>query len=248
MKLSELHRLKAYSELGITEEAVASGIQITPQLKAIAAVIRRAGQPKVQKTEHTPPYGPGSDVAKSWPWYLATSDSPDSKKVLDIYYAHLKVHRRLLPVEAFCLAANVSPLRVLELITGCCVRLGAQASTIIAAVNHPRIVEKAVEMALTDAGHDDRKDLHQAVGFLPTAKGTNIHISQIANAQSSSASTPAPPPEQTIRRMVIRFNDAKQLPADTGNVRMPEVMSHSEAELVEVESEAEEEEEAELTP
>lgn len=267
MTRAEENRLRAYAQLGVTQDAVAREVQITPHLNAIAAVIRRAGQPKVttrvvlpadgdvgitEKTEHVPPYGPGSDVARSWPWYLETSDHPDAKKLLSVYFSTFKIHRRVLPVEAFCVAANVSPLRILEIITATCVRLGAQASNIVAAVNHPRVVQKTVEMALTDEGVEDRAMLHKAAGFLPQPKGSQTNITIAANAQSNSAAqaaaVPAPPPEQTIRRMVNRFNEAKQLPQESGSVvRIPEVMPHEEveeAELVDaINGEIEEEEE-----
>jgi hypothetical protein len=223
----ELHA-RAYEALGVSQDDVSRSIQITPQLKAVASVIRRAGLSK---------------AARSWPWYLETSDHADARKLLDIYYSTLKSHRRFLPIEAFCVAAGVSPLRILELITATCVRLGAQAATIIAAVNHPRVVEKTVEMALTDDGHLDRSDLHKAVGFLPTAKGSHtiVNVQQVATA-TAQAAVAAPPPENTIRRMVNRFNDSRApaLPADTGSIPVPEVMPHEELEPVAAEGEEEE--------
>jgi len=93
-------------------------------------------------------------------------------------------------------------------------------------------------MALTDEGHEDRATLHKATGFLPSPKGaqTNIqvvqHASATANAQAASVA--APPPEQTIRRLVDRFNDARQiqsverpsLPEDVGHATLPAAMPH----------------------
>lgn len=231
-----IRREEAYRQLGVRPEDATQGIQISPQLRAIAKTIRRAGQPRVttrilgggrddvpteERTEHASPYGPGSDIYTSWPWYLSTSEDPAARKVLEAYYSIPQIHRTLLPVEAFCIAASISPMRVLELITAACVRIGAQASTIIAAVNHPRVVEKAVEMALTDEGHADRTDLHKAVGFLPTAKGsqTTIQVVQTATASAQQASVvAAPAPEQSIRRLVNRFNESKQLPASAQTV------------------------------
>jgi hypothetical protein len=265
MKHEEILQL-AYERLGVSQSDVQRGIQITPQLKAIAAVIRRAGQPKItrqivgttitgheveEKTEHQPPYGPGSDIAKSWPWYLEASDHPDARKVLNVFYSCFKIHRRVLPIEAFCVAASVSPLRILEILTATCVRLGAQASTLVAAVNHPRVVEKTVEMALTDGGHDDRADLHKAVGFLPTAKGSQTTIQVVQNASAAAnaqAASAAPPAEQTIRRLVNRFNERPALTADTGSVRIPDVMPHEDLVEAKIVNEEDEEEEAQMSP
>lgn len=228
-------RQDAYSKLGVSERDVVSGPQITPQLKIIAKTIQRAGQPHVTRrvsqvgghghatvevaedTHHAAPYSPGADLLTSWPTYLHATDDADARKVLLAYYDLPKYARDTLPIEAFCCAATVSPLRILELITGACVRMGAQASTIIAAVNHPRIVEKTVEMALTDEGTEDRATLHKHAGFIPVGGGakTQINIQQNANSSASaqSVAVPPPPPEQTVRRLVERFHEARGLPA-----------------------------------
>lgn len=267
----ERNRMIAYARLGVTELQVIKSMQITPQLRMIEQTIRRAGQPKVTRriiddnnnikgtlvedTAHRAPYGPGADILRAWPLYLQSSDSPEAFAVLECYHSLPKVFRQTLPIEAFCIAANISPMRILEAITAACVRLGAQASTLIAAVNHPRVVEKTVEMALTDDGIEDRATLHKATGFLPTPKGSHTNITIAANAQANStaqaASVPAPPPEATIRRMVNRFNDARSqpaLPEDTGQRRVPDAIVLEEGELVELESPEEDEEEEAQAP
>lgn len=239
-------RLSAYRLLGIDERSLVTLPQITPQLKQIAAVLKGAGQPRVVKrienvlieteTTRIPPYGPGTDLTRSWPWYLQSSDATDATKILVCYLSLPKTLRRACPIEAFCLAAGVAPIRALELITGAIVRLGSNASAIIAAVNHPRVVEKTVEMALTDGGIEDRNALHKAVGFLPTPKGssTTIQVTQNAQTSANAASVAAPPPEATIRRIANRFNEARALPADTGSVRIPDVMPHEDVEEAEL--------------
>lgn len=247
--------------LGITEEQIASAPKITTQLKMIASVIRRAGQPRVTRkiidsngvaikisptggispttvvddTRYLPPYGPGSDVERSWPWYLETSAEPDARAILEKYYSiEARAHRRSVPIEGYCLAAGVSPIRALEIITATCVRLGAQASTIIAAVNHPRVVQKTVEMALTDEGTEDRATLHKATGFLPSPKGAQTSIQIVQNAQHQSNVSQeiraAPPPEQTIRTLVNRFNEAKTLPASVQHSVIPDILPSSDGE------------------
>lgn len=226
--------LEAYRRLGVDASAVARAPQITPQLHAIQATVRRAGQPRIttnvrelndgatmtEQIHHAAPYGPGADILTSWPQYLHASDSADSGLVLNAYYTLPKTLSRLLPVEAFCVAANVSPLRLLEIITATIVRQGAQASAIIASVNHPRVVEKTVEMALTDGGESDRRALDRATGFLPTAKGPSVVVnaSASANASAQAASVTAPPPEQTIRRLSDRLNAARGLPTSDQQV------------------------------
>jgi hypothetical protein len=103
--------------------------------------------------------------------YLLSSEDPEARKVASVYLSVPESYRRLLPAEAYCHAAGVSPYRVLELIVGTAVRLGALASTILAAVMRPRVVEKIIERALQDGGTRERMMLHRAAGFIPHCGG-----------------------------------------------------------------------------
>lgn len=262
--LAELSPLdRALLQLHITRDEISAAPQITPQLRAISRTLKRAGQPKITtrtigdvevRTHHRAPYAPGTNLETAWPHYLASSDHPDAKKVLLIFNglsAHLRyndplhVRGRLvktlrLPIEAFCVAAGVSPLSILGVLTGEIVRMGAQASSVIAAINHPRVVQKSVEMALTDGGVADRMVLHRATGFLPSPKGAQTNISVQTTASAAATAEPqiavvAPPPEQTIRRLVDRFNEARGLPpATTEPLRIapappPEAITYAQA-------------------
>jgi len=249
----------AYEYLGVTPAAVSLAPQITPQLRMIARTIRRDGQPKrtrklvdmdthrriatIDETEHAVPYGPGHDLPNSWPHYLASSDHPDAKRVLLVFYSVPASHRRALPVEAYCVAANVSPASILGIITSEIVRLGVQASTIIAAVNHPRVVQKSVEMALTDDGILDRNLLAKATGFLPAPKGSHTSISVQTTANASAAAPVAvlaPAPEQTTRTLANKLNELRGLPP-VRTLDIPAAMPSKEAVAIEVESDEDEE-------
>jgi hypothetical protein len=244
------YREHAYRMLAVTPQEVAAAPQITPHLHAIARTLRRAGQPVVTRrivspsnpqgvtvvedTRHRGSYGPGTDLATSWPLYLEMSDHADARKVLFAYQMLPKMVSRSLPIEAYCVKADVSPIRILEILTGMCVRMGAQASTIILAVNHPRVVQKTVDMALTDEGVEDRAMLHKASGFLPTPKGaqTTIQVTQAnqTTATAQAAALPAPSPERTIRALTNRFNDQPALPAPVA----PEPTTITDAEVEDV--------------
>jgi len=209
VKAISKNRSGALTRLGVIWRDVERQPLISPLLRQIWRQLDQASKASGQPigTLPTNPY-----------YYLHASDSPEARKVLDSYYSISKSDRKFLPIEAFCLAAQVSPLRVLEVIVATCIRVGATSSSVIAAVAHPRVVEKTVEVALTDYGHADRETLHKATGFLPAPKGahTSIQIVQ-QNAQTQSqvaATVAAPPPEQTVRRLADRFNDARpMLPA-----------------------------------
>jgi len=217
-------RADALLRLGITDEQLAHAPQVSPDLRMIAKTIQG----------RTPgPYGPGSDIYHAWPAYLAASDDPEAVRVRNVYHAIPNYLRRALPVEAYCLAAGVAPHRILEILTACVLRLGAQASSIIAAVNHPRVVAKTIDVALTDDGVKDREMLHKHANFLPTPAGakTSIVVTQNATANAQAAAV-APPPEQTIRRLADRFNLARTLPE---RVTEPvPILPVADAELVEL--------------
>jgi hypothetical protein len=146
-------RQLAYARLGIDPTDVQCIPFLRTELRRIARLIRGAAG-------DSPPASPLD--------CLQSTDDPEARKVLA---AHLSVpasYRKLLPVEAFCRAAGVSPSRILEAITVVAVRQGATASAIIAAIALPRVVQKTVERALQDEGTKDRIMLLRAVGFLPT--------------------------------------------------------------------------------
>lgn len=220
-------RQSAFILLGITEEMLLVAPRITVQMRSIARTI---------KGKRNAPYGPGADLPTSWPNYLDISEDPQAAKVRFAYYGIPKYLRRHLPIEAYCVAVGVSPLRILEILVSTIVRMSAQSSAVIAAVNHPRVAAKTVEMALTDDGIEDRKVLHTHTGFLPQRAGarTSIVVQQNATATAQAASVAAPPPEQTIRRLADRFNLARTLPEQV-TTPMPE--RPVEAEVVEVEAE-----------
>lgn len=88
--------------------------------------------------------------------YVCLSEDPDARKVANLYLAVPTSYRKLLPPEAYCQAAGVSPYRVLEIITGIAVRFGAQASAILTGVMLPHVVQKTINKALKDDGFEER--------------------------------------------------------------------------------------------
>src|SRR5215475_5061498 len=126
----------AYQHLGINPQDVERVPFLWPNLRGIARRLNR------DRAEDAPVVCP-LDL-------LQWSEDPVARKVLQKYLSVPASYRKLLPAEAYCCAAGVSPWRILEVFAGVAVRLGAHASSILAAVWHPRVVEKTIEMALTD--------------------------------------------------------------------------------------------------
>jgi hypothetical protein len=147
-------RQLAYEHLGISP----GDVQIVPffvdQLKRIARRIKWGA-------------GNASSPSAAQPLeFLRWSEDPEAREVLAVYLSVPKSYRRLLPPEAFCRAAKVSPERVLDCITAAATQLGVRGSSIVAAILQPRVVEKLGERALTD--NAAATILLSATGFLPS--------------------------------------------------------------------------------
>jgi len=152
---TDYKRELAYARLGINRKDVRCIPFLAAEFRRIARSVRGAD------------FGNQPDVPVRPLDYLQFSEDPQARKVLNLYLSVPRSYRRLLPAEAFCHAAGVSPFAVLEAITVVAMRHGAIASAFVAAVNHPRVVAKTVEMALQDDGVRERMILHKALGFLP---------------------------------------------------------------------------------
>lgn len=224
--------------LNVTLDAYLAVPKITPQLRSMTRALRGADirRRKAQgivldedgrilpavEAEQPPLRIPGADIVRSWPSYLESSDDASCRAVLLAYHTCAYAHRRSLPIEAFCCAANVTTQHVLEQLVLLAVRQGAQAATMLTGLNQPRVVQKTIEMALRDEGVSDRALFHRASGWTPTPKSaqTNITVTQSAQvaATAQAVAVPAPPPESTIRRLSDRFNEAPRLVAPAPNV------------------------------
>lgn len=152
---TDYKRELAYQRLGINPKDVQCIPFFEADLRRIARAVRGADK-------HGPPAEPVRALD-----FLQGSEDPEARRVADVYRSVPKSYRRLLPPEAFCHAAGVSPWRVLEIITVVAVREAGQASAIVASLLHPRVVAKTVGRALQDDGTMERMMLHNAVGFLP---------------------------------------------------------------------------------
>jgi hypothetical protein len=145
-------RKLAFERLGIDPKDVECVPFFRADLRRIARHVNR-GRPK-------------NDADRPFD-YLGLSEDPDARTVMNVYLLVPESYRKLLPAEAFCHAAGVPPERVLELIAGVAVRLGALGSSVIAAAMHPQVVRKTIERALHDNGTKERMMLLRAAGFLP---------------------------------------------------------------------------------
>lgn len=150
----------------------------------------------------------------------AKESDPRIRELLDAWDAlDPSEHQSSLTVDAVRLQLGLAPVELLRIVADVACRIAMYQAQIIAALSHPQVVEKTVELAL-NAEDDSNKltaqtILHKATGFLPIPKGshTNIAITQNAQANATARSiVAAPSPEHTIRRLTDRFNAVRGFP------------------------------------
>jgi hypothetical protein len=224
-------RRRAYELLGVAPNSVADA----PKIGHLIAKLRDGKQTALEA--------------------LRASDLPEARKFISKYDNVLlpAFVRRTLPIEAFSIAAGISPTRLFGVIAEVIRLQKSQLGVIKAAERHEAIVEKSSDMALVDEGIEDRMAHLKHMGFTPSPRGStiNIGVSATATAQAASRADAAvlPAPEDTIRRMVeARQRQAalaggqRELPAATATTEVPAFMPRArEPQTVEAEYEEAEE-------
>ena len=154
---TDYKRRLAYKCLGIRPQDVAPAPFFAINLKRIARCINRGARKDDPVSSRMHPLD-----------YLGFSEDPEARKVFDAYRSVPASYRRLLPPEAFCHAAGIAPSHILEVVTIVAIRLGAIASSILAASMSPSVVGKTIAQALQPDGYKERLLLCKASGFVPT--------------------------------------------------------------------------------
>lgn len=187
---------EAYERLGVTQLDVDGLPQITPILNRL------------------PGKGKSKGVNKAIE-FLRGSAEPHARKWLAVYDSLPPSVSNLLPFEAFCLAADLAPKRVLEVITGACFEQSSSTSALLASSSHPDIVESTIRAAKNSQyGGADRKMLHQHSGFIPVPKNQTTIISSGGvqnNTQDNSKNltvgiSAVPQIEDMMAKITNRFN------------------------------------------
>lgn len=209
------HIEAGYESLGISPNDVERLPQVTPQFKAIL--------PHICELAGDPP-----DLML----ILSLSEDPDAIKFRDAYERTPHESRGLLPIEAYCAGAGISPSRVLDITVSVCMRFGVQSSALIAAMASPSVVRATIYNAVSYPGAEgfgDRMAIHKATGFVPSPKGnsTTVNVQQNAHGGSQPQQfVTAPSPENTIRRLAEKFNESRaRLPAA---IDVPALEAHEE--------------------
>ena len=147
--------------------------------------------------------------------YLEGSEEPEARRLLDARARVSGSLAAILPFEAYCVAAGVTTKKAFAVISGEVMDQSAKASALLARSKHPEVVAYTIDQALTPAGAQERKMLHQSAGFLPMPKGNvnmfgNVSIDASTKTQNVAV---LPPVEDAVKRMADRFGEMPQVAA-----------------------------------
>jgi hypothetical protein len=192
-RTQEDKRADVYVRLGVKEEEVGVLPRISHILSALPGGVDKAVE-----------YMRGSGEAEVRKWLIVYDSIPVSM-------------RGLVPFEAYCLAANLTTKRVLELVTGACFEQSDAAASLIAKSAKPDVVAATVRGALSRRGTHDRKMMHLHEGFIPVPKTsiTNVRGDVIQDNRTAVISVgELGGVESKMARIGSRYNDRLGISGD----------------------------------
>lgn len=110
---------------------------------------------------------------------LRSDDSPDAATFIEKWDSLTPSDQKLLSIEEICIAANLTPRRLVEVVTGALMSQGDFAAKIIVASSKPDIIKRMAKEAKTALGEKDRENFLRGKDvdwFVPT-KGITIDAS-----------------------------------------------------------------------
>ena len=144
--------------------------------------------------------------------YLAGSEEKEARAIVDLRAKVTPEQARVLPFEAFCVAAGVTTKRMIGLIQEEVFAQSRVAASILKDSSIPDIVKVTLRQAKTIAGTQEKRMLLQSGGVLPLPKTVvmpvygNLNVDQSQKTQINQVAV-LPPVEHTVQRLSDRFNE-----------------------------------------
>ena len=121
---------------------------------------------------------------------LRFSNDPVAAKFIGTYDKIPAGDRAYLSIEAVAIKADVDFNELLGSMIFSFRSAQAQKSGIMAMAEHPDVLRASLLYACSPAGVQDRRMLHEAVGFLPTPKGMSLNLNFPQAAEKKEESSP----------------------------------------------------------
>lgn len=137
--------------------------------------------------------------------YLAGSEEPEARKVIELRYRLTVAQAAAVPFEAYCIAAGVTTKRMFGIVSQEVMVQSQAATALLAESSHPEVVKASVMYAMEFDGHQDRRMLHQHMGFLPIPRTSVVNGNVTIDNRGGGAAV-LPPMEDSVRGMSERFN------------------------------------------
>lgn len=144
--------------------------------------------------------------------YLRHSEEPEARAVCKTADRLIQKPRaakfawlEMAPIEALCASAGVAPKKLFGIIAQEVAEQSAMATALLSKAMHPKVLEKTVEMALSDEGVADRKMVHQAEQYLPMPR-TSVTFAKHIDARTQTANVAILKPlEDSMKRLSDKF-------------------------------------------
>ena len=106
----------------------------------------------------------------------AAKFSPQTQAFVEVWQQCSGKHRKELNLDAICAVKGLDPFRIFGSMAEAAMRSGYQLGAILAALSHPAVVAKSIQVALTTDGVKDREMQLKHANFLPLPKGSQISV------------------------------------------------------------------------
>jgi hypothetical protein len=121
---------------------------------------------------------------------LRFSNDPAAVTFFEIYDGIQEGDRESISIEAVCVKAEISTPTLLGAALLIAQKIRGTESAMLAVNAHPKILRRTIELADLPGGFQDRKVLHEAIGFLPSSKGMNIAVNLGGPGQLAGGTAP----------------------------------------------------------
>ena len=106
---------------------------------------------------------------------------PQIQTFVEVWQQCSGKHRKELNLDAICAAKGLDPFRIFGSMAEAAMRSGYHLGAILAALSHPAVVEKSIQVALTTDGVKDREMQLRHANFLPMPRDSQITmVNQLA--------------------------------------------------------------------
>lgn len=130
---------------------------------------------------------------------LRADDAPESQRFVQEWEKVAARDLKRLPLEAVCVMAEITPRRLIELVSGALATQGDEDTKLIVSSFKAKVVAKTAKLALTTLGEKDREMFHKHTEFIPKPSAPSMVVDNRTqnNTLMSGGEEHALPPPRT---------------------------------------------------